>query len=193
LFALVAPALRHPSVRVVGAAGLAGLLVASATLAIGLRRHFDAPVRGTTGTLWATAPQSGALQALLDNVANAPPGAPLLALPYHPLVNFLAARPSPTRHTVLWPADPPEERDAEVIARLAETPSSVVVYSLTQAPFLPRMPSFAPTLFTYLVDHYEVADVFGGDPYGFGFLLLRPRAPRSPSGSSSATRSRGRA
>ncbi len=99
-------------------------------------------------------------------------------------MNFLAARPSPTRYTVLWPADPPEERDAEVVRRLDEAPSTIVVYSLTQAPFLPRMGAFAPTLFAHLVDHYAIAEVFGGDARGYGFLLLAPRAAPARTGTS---------
>jgi len=155
------------------------VLVGSAVLAVELRRHFDTPVRSARGELWATAPQAQALQALLDRLAAAPPDAPLVALPYHPLINFLAARPSPTRFGVVWPADPPEIRDEEIIRRLTDMPSTLVVYSETQAPFLPRLQTFAPSLFAYLVRHYAIGEVFGGDPRGFSFMLLAPSAPAS--------------
>jgi hypothetical protein len=178
-FALAAPMLRRPAGSIAAGAVITCALAVSVKLAIDLDAHFDTPVHTERGTLRATAPQATALQELVRAVAETPPPTPLLALPYHPLVNFLSARSSPTRYGILWPADPPRERDAEVVRALDRMPASVVVYSLTQAPFLPRMDAFAPVLFEYLVDHYTIARVVGGDPRGYAFLLLERRRPRA--------------
>jgi hypothetical protein len=185
---LVAVALARPLVnstitRATGIIVLVAVVGISSVLAMQLRRHFDTPVRSVRGALWVTAPQAHSLEALVDRIAATEPrDAAVLALPYHPLVTFLAARPTLGRFDLLWPGDPAEARDREIIEHLARAPQTVVVYSLSQAPFLPRFPSFAPRLFDYLVEHYAVAEVFGGGAREFGFLLLAPRpAPRGRS------------
>jgi hypothetical protein len=178
LCSLAAPWARRPAASGLAIAVLGSALVVSAHMALELRRTFDTPVRTPRGVLWGTAAHAQSLQALLDRIATvAPADAPVLSLPYQPLVTFLSARPALSRFVFLWPSDPPEARDAEIIQRLATTPQALVVYSETLAPFLPRLQSFAPTLFRYLVEHYTIDEAFGGGPKEFCFLLLGHRPP----------------
>jgi hypothetical protein len=116
--------------------------------------------------------------------AAAPPEVPLAALPYHPVVNFLSARPPLTRYYSVWPAEPDEGRTDTVRRDLEARPDGLVVYGQSQVPYFPRMPEYAPELFGYLVDNYRIARVLGGQQFGFEFLLLR-RAP-PPAGRSLA-------
>ena len=176
--------------RAARAAGRAGVVVraagwalavavagSAAWLGTGLVRLHDTPVRSARGTLWAPASQARPLQALLDDV-GARPGAPLASLPYQPLVNFLAARPGASRHYIVWPVDLNAARDDEVIAGLDADPRTEVVYSQMQVPHYPRPQAYAEKLFAHLADHWRVRRVIGGDPGGFTFQVLEPRAPR---------------
>src|SRR5205823_7990252 len=102
-----------------------------------------------------------------------PPGGALAALPYHPLLNFLAARPGLGRFYIVWPVEQEASRDAEIVRGLEEDRDALVVYSPTQAPHFPRFADYAPELMRYLVDRFEIDRTLGGDPGGFTFLLLR--------------------
>src|SRR6185503_8465859 len=124
------------------------------------------------GTLYAAPAQASTLQDLLDALAVAPPG-PLVSLPYHPLVNFLAARPVLSRFYVVWPVDPESRRDELMAADLEATPDAIVVYSVAQIPHFPRVGEYAPELFRYLVEHFSVARVVGGEHGTTPFFLLR--------------------
>jgi hypothetical protein len=57
---------------------------------------------------------------------------------------------------------------------------AVVVYHANEVPDFPRFRAYAPRLFAHLVERYEIADVFGGDPAGATILLLAARSPTSP-------------
>src|SRR6185503_13673641 len=127
------------------------------------------------GTLYAAPAQASTLQDLLDALAAAPPG-PLVSLPYHPLVNFLAARPVLSRFYVVWPVDPESRRDELMEADLEATPDAIVVYSVAQIPHFPRVGEYAPELFRYLVEHYAVDRMVGGAPGTTPFFLLRRAA-----------------
>jgi hypothetical protein len=172
--------------RVLGAAAVAGLVAGTALsvwLALGMRRSMDTPVRSTRGVIYASPPQAAALQELVDGLADAaPPGVPLAAFPYHPLVNFLSARPPLTRYYPIWPAEPDLGRTETVERDLDARPDGLVVYSPTQAPHFARMPDYAPELVAWLADHYRLERMLGGQPGGFEFLLAR-RAPE-PAGRS---------
>lgn len=147
---------------------------ASATLAAQFYRHYSSPVHSARGLLYATAAQARALQQLVDGVAAAaPPQVSLAAFPYHPLVNYLTARPGLTPTYAVWPADPDPERDEKIVRRLEGTPEGLVVYSPTRFPHLPEFAHYANHLFRYLTEHFVIDRVAGGDPGGFTFLMLR--------------------
>jgi 4-amino-4-deoxy-L-arabinose transferase-like glycosyltransferase len=157
---------------------LAGATIVSATLAMALRRTMSAPVRGPRGTIYATPPQAASLQDLVDGLANAaPPGVPVSGFPYHPIVNFMTARPPLTRYYPIWPGEPDHGRTETVEREFDARPDGLVVYSQSQVPMFQRMPEYAPDLSGYLADHYALERSLGGQPLGFEFLLFRRKPP----------------
>ena len=157
---------------------LGAAAVVSAVLALELRWRYATPVVSRRGVIYATPAQAHALQAAIDDLATIPPpGGALAALPYHPLLNFLAARPGLGRFYIVWPVEQEASRDGEIVRRLEEDRDALVVYSPTQAPHFPRFADYAPELMRYLVDHFEIDRTLGGDPDGFTFLLLRRESP----------------
>jgi hypothetical protein len=168
---------RVPVGALVGLA-LVGATVVSARVALDLRRTMASPVTTPRGTLYATAPQAASLQDLVDGVAlAAPPGVPLASLPYHPLVNFITARPPLTRYYSVWPAEPPAGRTETVERDLDARPDGLVVYNQSQVPMFPRLGEYAPDLFAYLADNYRIVQALGGEPFGYEFLLLKREPP----------------
>jgi hypothetical protein len=153
---------------------LGALSVASVRLAVDLGRWYSTPVHTPRGTIYGTAAQATEVGELLAVLARSPaPHAPLLALPYHPLVNFLAARPLLSRNFIVWPAGLPEDRDRAIIAALEAHPDAEVVYSPSRFPNFPPLQAYAPLLYGELAEHYPVADVVGGSPGSLEFLVLR--------------------
>lgn len=152
--------------------GVSGL---SAWLAYRLIRLHDTPVRSARGTVYGPARQAHALEEILKRLAVAPPSTPLASWPYHPLLNFLSARPPLSRHYILWPVDRNPRRDAEIIAALHARPHTEIVYSPMQVPHYPRPSTYAAELFAHLAAGWQVERVVGGEPGGFTFLHAVPR------------------
>jgi hypothetical protein len=166
--------------RVVGWGGAGALVASAAWLTAGLVRVHDTPVRTARGTLWAQATQAVPLQGLLDALAAAPEG-PLLAFPYHSMLNFMSGRRGVTRHYVIWPVERNADRDGEVLRDLAAHPDAQVVYSQMQVPHYPRPAQYTPSIWSRLVEDWDVVSLFGGDPGGFTmYLLARGRPDGSP-------------
>ncbi|MGH7893377.1 MAG: glycosyltransferase family 39 protein [Candidatus Binatia bacterium] len=180
--ALLAPLLRRPFARAVAWSALGVTVLASFSVARAFTIAHAMPVHATGGTLYTRPLQAEPLQDVLDALATAPPDTPLLSLPYYPLLNFLAARPTPTRYYAMWPVDQNPHRDEEVIADLERRPDALVVYSANEFPQFPRMREFAPRLAAHLADGWEIARTFGGEPGGATLLLLGRAA--TPAGAS---------
>jgi 4-amino-4-deoxy-L-arabinose transferase-like glycosyltransferase len=176
--ALVAPGVRRTRVRrAVAWSALGAAVVVSAVVARAFVEEFGTPIHGPGGTLYARAGQAVPLQGVLDALAAAPADTPVLSLPYHPLVNFLARRPAATRYYAVWPVELNPHRDDDILADLARRPDTIIVYSVNEVPTFPRMREYAAHLFAALVDRYEIARTFGGEPGGATFLLLAKRLP----------------
>ena len=156
---------------------LAALFVLAAAVALQLRREDAFPVHGPRGTIYGTAPQARALQELIDGLATAPPGMPVVGYPYHPIVTFISARPLLGPYISVWPAEPDLHRTTDIVATLDGQPDGLVVYSPNQIAFFPRMAEYTPELFEYFARHYRIGKVFGGDPEGFSFFLLERKPP----------------
>jgi hypothetical protein len=107
------------------------------------------------------------------------PDEKVAVLPYFPLLSFLAQRdaPHPEMYT-LWPVEYDPDRQRQVIEALETNAADVAIYSATQFVQLPRMREFAPQLFEYLVDHWEIDRVFSGR--GMGYLLAGLRRSDAP-------------
>jgi hypothetical protein len=108
------------------------------------------------------------------------PGEPFAVLPYFPLISFLAERhaPHPAAY-VLWPVEDVPDRETEIIEALEAGRSDHLIYTLSQWIQFPRMEEFAPELFGYLVDHYEIDRVFRPHLCG-GFEIVGLERSRGP-------------
>ena len=164
--------------RALGWLLVAAVAVPSALLAVEFARDQSTPIPNPRGVLYGPPEKARELRALLDALGAAP-AAPLGALPYQPLLNFLADRPGLSRYYLVWPVDRAAGRDDDIIRRLEGSPQALVVYSPTQVPHFPRLRSYAGRLFRYLVKHFDIAQTFGGDVHGYTFVLLE-RAAREP-------------
>jgi hypothetical protein len=105
------------------------------------------------------------------------PGEPVLAVPYLPILHFLADRPGPHHAAyIVWPFAEIEERDRRIIEAVEALGTKTGVYNLTEFSVFPPMSQFAPELFRYLVDHFEMAGVFGYETSGMQVVGLRRSA-----------------
>ena len=107
------------------------------------------------------------------------PGEPILVVPYHPLVYFLADRPPATRFLFIW-YEYLRERDDEILAALDARRVRTVVYASLPAPPLGTLAEYGPALLAGLVERYRVAELVGREPWGVSFLVLEPRPPSRP-------------
>jgi len=168
------------------AAGIASLVLVfstgSALMATSLLGMDQSPVRSPRGVLYARPQQAEPLASVIGELTARGQDAPLLALPYHPMLNFLAARPGLSRFYLVWPVEREPDRDQQMVQRLKENPGADVVYSPNRYPGFPPLVAYAPVLFGYLADHYTIDRVFDGGWNGFTFFSLRRReGPRGDS------------
>jgi hypothetical protein len=72
---------------------------------------------------------------------------------------------------VIWPFQP-AERDGRIVGELERLRPPAVVYSLSQYAHLGSFRQNAPSLFAYLVDHYELTRTFSRQRFGPLLTLL---------------------
>jgi hypothetical protein len=148
-----------------------------------LHAHFDTPLRTQRAGVRVTESDDAVIGAAVDHMrSQTRPDQKVAVLPYSPLLSFLAARdaPHPEMYT-LWPVEYDPDRQREVIEALEADAADVAIYSATQFVQLPRMREFAPQLFEYLVDHWEIDRVFSGRRMGYVLAGLR-RSDAPPDG-----------
>jgi hypothetical protein len=135
------------------------------------------------GGIYATASEARVMQAAVDYaIQHSEPGQAFPVLPYLTLVSFLADRPAPHPAAwVLWPVDYYPTRQQEVIESIEAKRVNHMIYHFTQFPQFPRMDEFAPELFEYLVDTFEIDQVFSFSQFGYNMAGLR-RSSRPPAG-----------
>jgi hypothetical protein len=103
-------------------------------------------------------------------------------MPYYPIVHFLAERPAPHRSTyIVWPFPELPDRDRQIVAAMQAQPTRLVVYNFTQFAVFPVMEEYAPDLFEFLVENYELERVFSYDNWGYMLGGLR-RTPEPAEG-----------
>lgn len=108
---------------------------------------------------------------------NSDPGEAVAVMPYFPIVHFLADRPGPHRSAyIVWPFPEFPDRDQRIIDALDRQQTRLAVYNFTQFSTFPRMDEFAPALFGYLVDRFEIVRVFSYDKSGYRLAGLRRSA-----------------
>jgi hypothetical protein len=155
----------------------------TARLAYGLRSAHDTRVEAPRAGIYVRASEAQLLEGVMDYVSkHSDPGEAVAVLPYFPIINFLTERPGPHRSAyIVWPFPEIPERDQRVIAALERDQTGVIIYNHTQFPAFPFMEDYAPELFAYLVDNYEIDRVFTYDVFGYKLSGLR-RSPRATEG-----------
>jgi hypothetical protein len=135
----------------------------STRLAWRLRTLHSEPVPGERGGIFVTPNEARLLSDVIEYVQeNAAPDEPVLVLPYYPIVHFLAERRGADRSAyIVWPFPEFPDRDRRIIASLEAQEPDVLVYSFNRLGGFPSVREFAPELFAYLVEHYEIERIFG--------------------------------
>lgn len=172
--------------RIALAAGALPLaLLTAVTLRLDWRLHaqFDTPLRGERAGVRVMREEERVVGSAVDYLReNTRPGERAAVLPYFPLISFLAARDAPDPETyTLWPLEYDPTRQDRVIHALETRSADVLVYHFTQFAQLPPLREFAPKLFRYLVDHWEIDRVFSDPGWGYMMAGVR-RSPAPPAG-----------
>ncbi len=168
------------------AAGVPLLALAgyTAMLAATLRAQNSAPLRTERAGVFVPPAEERVIGSIVDWVRDeSRPDQRVAVLPYFPLISFLAERRAPHRAIyTFWPIAYIADRERQ-IAEALEAPDAadVAVYHFTQALVFPRMQEFAPELFAYLVDHWEIERVFSDEGWGYMAAGLR-RSRGAPPG-----------
>jgi hypothetical protein len=159
------------------AAAVAGY---TGTLAWKFREMYSERVQGDRAGIFAKPSEAKLLDELVDYIhANSSPGEPVAAMPYFPLVLFLADRDGPHAASyIVWPFPEYPDRDQRIIDAMEETKTSLVIYNFTQFPNFPPVSEYAPALFDYLVDHFEIDRVFNEAAFGYKLAGLRRQQSR---------------
>ncbi|UCE86778.1 MAG: hypothetical protein JSU66_03310, partial [Deltaproteobacteria bacterium] len=150
----------------------------TARLAWQLRAEHGAPLRSERGGIYVTASQAELVDGLVAYIQeHTEPDDPIAVFPYYPMVYFLADRRGPHPGSYLiWPVAEFEDRDRVIIEALEDTRTDLVIYHFTQWNQFPRVDAYAPELFGYLVDGFEIDRVFSETGWGYVFAALRRSA-----------------
>ncbi|MDP6979194.1 MAG: hypothetical protein QF570_11420 [Myxococcota bacterium] len=135
-------------------------------------------VGGERAGVYASPTEGRVLDEIVDYVhANTEPEDRVAVIPYFPIVQFLMDRLGPHRSAyIVWPFPEFDDRDARIVRAMEADATDVVIYNFTQFVNFPLMSEFAPELFAYVVDHYEMDQVFSYDHAGYMLAALRRRA-----------------
>ncbi len=175
---------RAIAAAVVVAVPLAALLPYSLRLVLELRATHSEPVAGARAGVFVQPSEARMLSEVVDYVReNTAPDERVAAIPYFPIVNFLAERMGPHRSAyIVWPFPEVPDRDAQVIAAMEETGTDLVIYHFTQFQSFNPVWEHAPELFAYLVEHFEIDRVFSYDEWGYKLAGLKRREERARAG-----------
>jgi hypothetical protein len=115
------------------------------------------------------------LEALVATIEReTKPGETIAVFPYFPLLHFLADRPGPHRSGyIVWPVPEIADRDGALIDAMEAQHVRLVIYHFTQFLTLPPVEIYAPKLFQYLVDHFEIFETFHAGAFGYRIAALR--------------------
>jgi hypothetical protein len=125
----------------------------------------DTPIPSERAGIFVTrnhAQTLGSLLAYIDERAR--PGETVGILPYFPILQFLANRPGVDRSGyIVWPYPELLDRDRRVIASFERKRPELLVYSFNRLGGFPDVRAYAPELYAYLVENYEIERVFSTD------------------------------
>jgi len=140
-----------------------------------LHEKFETPLPTPRSGVRVTGDEAAVIGSVVDYVRTHTESDERVAvLPYFTLVSFLAGRDAPHREMyTLWPIEYDPNRQTEVIEALESNSADIAIYHDTQFAQLPRMREFAPEVFRYLVDHWEIDRLFVSPGLGYAFAGLR--------------------
>ncbi len=169
---------------VAGAGAVPGVLLSiyGLSLLVELRATNTVPVASPRAGVYASETEGRVLDEIVAYVHdNTAPEDRVAVIPYFPIVQFLMDRLGPHRSAyIVWPFPEFEDRDARIIRAMEADQTDVVIYNFTQFVNFPLMSEFAPELFAYVVDHYEMDEVFSYDHAGYMLAALRRRSEPAP-------------
>ncbi len=152
----------------------------SVSVAMALKNTHTAPLDGDRAGLFVLPDDAAMMSEVLEYVEeHTDENERIAALPYFPIVNFLAERMGPHRSAyIIWPFPEIPDRDQAVIAAMEETQTNRVIYHFTQFESFNPVWEHAPELFAYLVENFEMDQVFNAGEWGYKLAGLK----RSPQG-----------
>jgi hypothetical protein len=131
-------------------------------LAQRLRDLYTEPIESPRGGVRVQPGQARIIDDLVAYIqAESAPDEPVAVLPYFPIVQFYADRRGPHRSSyIVWPFPEFPDRDRRVIDAMEAQRTRLLVYGLNEFAFFEGMDVYAPELFSYLVEHYEIDRLF---------------------------------
>ncbi len=170
---------------------LAAVLVLPAGVGIGytsrlvwrLRTIHSEHLSDKRAGIYVTPSESRMLRGVVDYVrANSTPDETVAVMPYFPIVNFLSDRRGPHRSSyIVWPFPELPDRDRRISDAMEAKKTSIVIYNFTQFVSFPPFEEYAPELFSYLVEHFEIDRIYTYDAWGYKLASLR-RTTGTPDG-----------
>jgi hypothetical protein len=176
--------------RRVLALGLAAIFVWPASIATAytgvlwwrIRTNHTAPIDSPRAGILVKPDQARLFDELLAYIRErSEPDDPVAVMPYFPILSFFAERRGPHRSSyIVWPFPEFPDRDRRVIDAIESTGTEVVIYNFTQFSIFNSVAEYAPELFEYLVDEWEIERLFTTGAWGYKLAALRrSREPRS--------------
>jgi hypothetical protein len=161
-------------------ASLLAFSVHTGALLARFRGLHSEPVPGERAGVYAKPAEARLLGELVDYVqANSRPDETVAAIPYFPIVLFLADRDAPHAASyIVWPFPEYPDREQRIIDAMETRGTELVLYNYRQFPNFPPVSEYAPELYAHLVDHYVVDRVF--NDVAFGNKLAALRREREP-------------
>jgi hypothetical protein len=157
---------------------VAALLAVAGKLTLDLRQATAYDVALPGGRVHVTQDQALVLSDLARFAERAlPAGAPLPALPCHPLVPFMLGRDAGTSAYAVRPAQQDRAFDARLIADLERADARTVLFGFAPQEDARTFEANAPDLFSWLVERYAMDRLFAAGSRGLLFTALTYRPP----------------
>jgi hypothetical protein len=140
----------------------------SAFLMVKLVGMNDQPLRGDRAGVFVRPSEERVIGDAVDYVLEMTDAdQPVAVLPYYPLVSFLANRRAPHRAIyTFWPIEYIPQREQQIIDAMEAIDTPFLIYHFTQFVQFPPMEEYAPELFAYLVQTYEMDRVISAPNWG---------------------------
>jgi hypothetical protein len=157
--------------RALGAVSLVPALAVtgySAFLMVKLVEMNDQPLRGDRAGISVRASEERVIGDAVEYVLEKTDAdQPVAVLPYYPLVSFLANRRAPHRAIyTFWPIEYIPQRERQIIDAMEAIDTPFLIYHFTQFVQFPPMEEYAPELFAYLAETYEMDRVISVPNWG---------------------------